>query len=295
MPSTKPAIPIRDALRETTARLERVSDSARLDAEILVARAIDMPRSYLFAHPEDALDGLAAERLEETITRRLAGTPIAYITGKKEFWSLALTVSEATLVPRPETELVVELALREIPRRADWNVLDLGTGSGAIAIAIASERPNCEVTAVDASKEALAIASQNARRHELANVQFIEGNWTEPVIGREFRVIVSNPPYVAKNDPALAQLGAEPSAALVSGDDGLEAIRCLARECRALISDDGLMVLEHGNEQREAVAAILAARGWRDIDCTDDYAGRPRVTSARPKARNNDNDQNEPR
>jgi len=284
MPSTTETISIAAAIAEATNRLSESSESARLDAEILVARSIGMPRSYLFAHPEDALDELALQRLNETLQRRSDGIPLAYITGSKEFWSLELQVSPATLVPRPETELLVELALREIPRNAEWQILDLGTGSGAIAVAIASERPACEVTAVDASADALLIAEQNVRHLDLPNVSCLQGDWTAPVADRSFNVIVSNPPYVAAGDAALEALKAEPNMALVSGGDGLDSIRRLARDCQSIIANDGLLILEHGNDQQVAVAEILANNSWRDIACVDDYAGKPRMTSARPKA-----------
>ena len=206
-------------LQEATRRLADVSDSARLDAEILLAGAIDVSRSYLFAHPEDSLDELAVERFEAALGRRIAGEPLAYIHGVREFWSLELMVTPATLVPRPETELLVDLALREIPCRADWHVLDLGTGSGAIALALARERPLCRITATDISADALAVAQQNARQLELPDIEFLEGDWTVPVRDRSFRVIVSNPPYVREDDDALAALSAEPTAALVAGSD----------------------------------------------------------------------------
>ena len=284
MPSTTETISIAAAIAEATNRLSASSDSARLDAEILVARSIGMPRSYLFAHPEDELDEMSLQRLDETLQRRSDGIPLAYITGSKEFWSLDLQVSPATLVPRPETELLVELALREIPRNAEWQILDLGTGSGAIAVAIASERPACEVTAVDASADALLIAQQNVRHLDLPNVSCLQGDWTAPVADRIFNVIVSNPPYVAAGDAALEALKAEPNMALVSGGDGLDSIRQLAQDCQSIIANDGLLILEHGNDQQVAVAEVLANNSWRDIACVDDYAGKPRMTSARPKA-----------
>ena len=205
------------AIAGATQRLLQSSDSARLDAEILLCQAIDMPRSYLFAHPEDELDPLTLQRFESLLARRLDGEPMAYIAGMREFWSQELLVSPATLVPRPETELVVDLALREIPREAVWQILDLGTGSGAIAVAIAAERALCEVTATDFSAEALAIAAENVRQANLSNVTCIEGDWTEPVAERRFEVIVSNPPYVNDDDPALLALRHEPRSALVSG------------------------------------------------------------------------------
>jgi release factor glutamine methyltransferase len=290
MPSTTETISIAAAISDATDRLRDCSESARLDAEILVARSIDMPRSYLFAHPEDELDELAVQRLNASLEKRLAGMPMAYISGTKEFWSLELQVSPATLVPRPETELLVDHALREIPRKAEWEILDLGTGSGAIAIAIASERPGCNVTAVDASADALAVARNNAQMLNFGNVTCIEGDWTAPVADRQFRVIASNPPYVAEGDDALQALLAEPDLALTSGADGLDAIRQLSKDCRSIISDEGLLLIEHGNEQKDAVASILSADGWGDIACFDDYAGHPRMTTARPKASKNDHD-----
>ena len=274
-------IPAIDAvLAAAAARLRDVSESPRLDAELLVARAINMPRSYLFAHPEDTLDAAAVERLEATLSRRLAGEPMAYITGSREFWSLELMVSPATLVPRPETELVVDIALRDIPRKADWSILDLGTGSGAIALALAHERRLATITATDISEAALAVARENARQLALGNVDFFAGDWIEPVADRRFRIIVSNPPYVAAGDPALEALGAEPELALVAGHDGLDAIRRLADVCRRVAEPGCTLVLEHGAGHRDAVATLLAAYGWDAVRCYDDYAGHSRVTSA---------------
>ena len=273
-------VTIEKALSEATARLGSSSESARLDAELLLARAIDMPRSFLFAHPEDTLDDGALQRLAQSLDRRISGEPMAYITGIKEFWSMELTVSPATLVPRPETELLVDIALRDIPRKAEWQVLDLGTGSGAIALAIARERSLCQVTAVDISADALAVARENANQHTIGNVDFVEGDWTEPVAERKFRIIVSNPPYVSSGDAALDTLSAEPLSALAAGEDGLDAISRIARDCPAIIEDDGVLVLEHGAEQRDQVAEILLSYGWQRIQCYDDYSGLPRVSSA---------------
>ena len=272
---------ISDILEDARRRLEAESDSARLDAELLLARAIDMPRSYLFAHPDEPLDELAVGRFREALDRRLAGEPMAYITGRREFWSLELMVTPATLVPRPETELLVDLALREIPRRAEWDILDLGTGSGAVAIAIAKERPLSRVTATDVSTEALDVARQNARQLEIPNVEFLAGDWVVPVRARTFNVVLSNPPYVRADDSALEALHCEPRNALAAGEDGLDAIRVLARDCGALLEPGGMLLIEHGAEQRDSAAALFGAHGWIDIACHTDYAGLPRVTAAR--------------
>jgi release factor glutamine methyltransferase len=273
-------VSIEKALSAATEKLHGVSEAPRLEAELLLARAIDMPRSFLFAHPEDELDDDALQRLDEAVARRLAGEPMAYITGSKEFWSMELAVSPATLVPRPETELLVDIALRDIPRKAEWQILDLGTGSGAIALAIARERALCSITAIDISAEALAVARENANRNTIGNVEFLEGDWTAPVADRKFRVVVSNPPYVCAGDKALDALRAEPLSALAAGEDGLEAITILARDCPSIIEDDGVLLLEHGAEQKESVAELLMSYGWERIQCYDDYSGLPRVTSA---------------
>lgn len=271
---------IDEALKQATERLRAVSDSPRLDAEVLLTRALDVRSSYLIAHPEDSLDAAAVERYERAVARRADGVPLPYITGQKEFWSLPLMVGPETLVPRPETELLVELALRELSRYSGKHVLDLGTGSGAIALAIASERPLCSITATDLSGQALAIARQNARQLELANVTFALGNWAEAVAGRRFDLIVSNPPYVREGDPAMEALRHEPKMALVAGSDGLDAIRVLARDCRGLLDRDGVLLLEHGADQEEAVAQLLRENGWTGIECFRDPGGRPRVTRA---------------
>jgi release factor glutamine methyltransferase len=269
------------AITDAVERLVPASDSARLDAEILLCQTINMPRSYLFAHPEDELDHLTKERFEALLQRRISGVPMSYITGTKEFWSHELLVSPATLVPRPETELLVELALREIPRKAEWQILDLGTGSGAIAISIAAERLLCTVTATDVSPDALAIAAENVRQADLANVICVPGAWTEPVAGQQFNVIVSNPPYVREDDEALQDLRHEPLSALASGADGLDDIRILATDCGGILAADGWLMMEHGADQQADVANILEAAGWVDITCHNDLAGKPRVTVAR--------------
>ncbi len=169
----KSSASLRDLLRDVAARLEGRSESPTLDAEVLLSRAIDMPRSYFFSHPEDVPDDGAIARLEKTLARRLAGEPMAYITGSKEFWSLELMVTPATLVPRPETEVLVEMALQEIPRDEKWKILDLGTGSGAIAVAIASERPLCDITAIDISAAALRVYRSRANVHSVTSPQLI--------------------------------------------------------------------------------------------------------------------------
>lgn len=276
--------PISDLLDDAATRLAEISESSRLDAEILLGRAIDMPRSYLFAHPEDVPDDAAVARFEETVSRRLTGVPMAYIMGTREFWSMELMVTPATLVPRPETEILVDRALGQIPRQAEYRILDLGTGSGAIALALAKERPLSQVVAVDVSADALAVAEQNARHLDLCNVEFRHGDWTGPVCGETFDLIVSNPPYVANDDPAMAALRHEPEGALTAGADGLDAIRILADRCRDVIAPGAALFVEHGSDQEAEVRSLLAANDWAEIECHPDYAGLPRVTAARSPA-----------
>ncbi|MEM8816296.1 MAG: peptide chain release factor N(5)-glutamine methyltransferase [Pseudomonadota bacterium] len=272
---------IRDLVHTVRERLSAVSDTPRLEAELLVSRAIDMPRSYVFAHPEDELDEAALGRLAGEVKRRLTGEPLAYITGRKEFWSLELLVTPDTLVPRPETERLVELALAEIAHDSSCRVLDLGTGSGAIACALAHERRMTEVTAVDISSAALAVARQNARQLELDNLRFLEGSWVKPVIDEEFDLVVSNPPYVAENDVALQLLEREPASALVSRGDELGCLKTLARKVPQVLADGGIMLVEHGSAQNVGVHNLLSETGWTDIECFTDFAGLPRVTRAR--------------
>lgn len=268
------------ALAQACQRLAKVSESPRLDAELLLTQALDVARSYLFAHPEDTLDTAAAERFFTAVGRREHGEPLAYIHGEKEFWSLPLMVSPDTLVPRPETETLVQEALALIPRNRPCRILDLGTGCGAVALAIASERPQALVTATDNSASALVIAQENARQLELPNIAFAAGDWIEPVSGQRFDLIAANPPYLRATDPALHALRYEPLVALVSGDDGLTAIRRLAAECVAILHPGGALLLEHGADQEDSVALILHAAGWQNIRCVQDLAGLPRVTAA---------------
>lgn len=272
---------IADALSGAVRRLDGSSESPRLDAELLLARAIDVPRSYVIAHADDELDDGARARFDADIERRAAGMPMAYIVGMREFWSMELMVSPAVLVPRPDTELLVELAIGYTPRRGTCRILDLGTGSGAVALAIARERPLADVVATDSSADAIAVAAENARQNDIGNVEFRIGDWCKAVKGERFDIVVSNPPYVRDNDPALAKLRFEPRTALAAGADGLDDIRRLAVDCRDIIIDDGVLLLEHGADQADAVAELLGGAGWQDVQTRNDLAGRPRVSLGR--------------
>jgi release factor glutamine methyltransferase len=268
------------ALAATTQQLQRVSDSPRLDAELLMMVVLDVQRSYLFAHPERELNSQEIARFTALVRRRLDYEPIAYLTGEKEFWSLRLRVTDATLVPRPETELLVEEALVLIPKNVAMKVLDFGTGSGAIAIAIACERPSCIITASDISGPALAIADENAKRHKCRNITLVQGDWLDAVAGKTFDIIVSNPPYVAAGDPAMNLLPLEPRDALVAGNDGLDAIRTIAKKAKNHLCKDGWIFIEHGVDQEKAVADILTAANWQEVRCYRDAAARARVSRA---------------
>lgn len=267
-----------EALNNAVAVLGATSDSPRLDAELLLARALDVSRSYLFAHADDEMDPAAVERFMQNVARRADGVPIAYITGEKEFWSMQLQVGPDTLVPRPETEILVDRALQYIPSAVPTRVLDLGTGSGAIALAIAKERPLCVVVATDANESTLAVARHNARQLSVPNITFLEGSWFQPLTGQRFDVIVSNPPYVAANDDCLNELRHEPQQALVSGADGLDDIRHISATAPAYIVRNGVLLMEHGAAQAAAVAAIMHADGWTDVLLAKDFGGLPRVS-----------------
>lgn len=257
--------------------------TARLDAEILLAHTLQRPRSHLRARPEAGVPADVAARFRALIERRAAGSAVAHLTGTREFWSLPLAVTTDTLIPRPETELLVEQALLRIPADASWDILDLGTGSGAIALAIASERPACRVTATDVSIAALAVARRNAERLALGNVAFLAGDWFAPVAGRRFHLLASNPPYIAEHDPHLRQgdVRFEPRGALAAGADGLDCIRTLAAEAPGHLFDNGWLLLEHGHDQGAAVRRLLAGHGYRDIATQRDLAGHERITLAR--------------
>ncbi len=255
----------------------------RVDAEWLLAHAVAKPRSWLFAHGSDTVPAAVAARFEAMLARRQAGEPVAYLTGTQGFWTLDLEVSPATLVPRPETELLVELALARIPVDAGARVADLGTGSGAIALAIAKERPRAAVVATDASDEALEVARRNANRNRIANVEFREGDWFAPLAGETFDLIASNPPYIAEGDPHLGEgdLRFEPPTALSSGTDGLDAIRRIVGDAPAHLASGGWLLLEHGWYQGEPVRALLQAAGFTDVETARDLEGRDRVSLGR--------------
>ena len=253
------------------------------DADLLLAHALGCSRTWLLAHGDDGIAAAEAARFTALVERRAAGEPVAYLTGSRGFWTLELAVTPATLVPRPETELLVELALERIPADAEARVADLGTGSGAIALAIAKERPRARVLATDAREAALEVARGNARRNRIGNVELRHGDWLAPLHGERFDLIASSPPYIALGDPHLDEgdLRFEPPSALSSGSDGLDAIRAIARASPAHLRAGGWLLLEHGWEQGGAVRALLHEAGFAEVATERDLEGRDRVTLGR--------------
>ncbi len=276
---TSPISPARvDALlRAASVTIERA------DAELLLGHALQHDRAWLFAHATDPIEAAQAEAFAQLVQRRVDGEPVAYLVGTRGFWTLDLNVTRDTLIPRPETELLVELALARIPESAPARVADLGTGSGAIALSIASERPLASVIATDEYKAALAVAVGNARRNGIDNVWFRRGDWYEALGNERFDVIVSNPPYIESRDAHLRQgdLRHEPMTALASGEDGLDAIRAIARDAPRHLARGGWLLLEHGWNQGAAVRELLTQAGFVDVCTERDLEDRDRATLGR--------------
>jgi release factor glutamine methyltransferase len=280
MPAVKSSQTVSDALHTATMLLSRSSPSARLDAELLLEYVTGLSRTDFRANPERELPAAAGWSFQQLIKRRSQGEPVAYIRQQQAFWSLLLEVNPAVLIPRPETELVVERALTHINKEDPVRVADLGTGSGAIALAIASERPRAHVTATDASKDALEIASRNTGRLQLTNVSLLQGHWFTPLAGQRFDLIASNPPYIAQDDPDLAPdvRRFEPILALIAGRTGFEALDLIIREAPAHLNDGGWLVLEHGWKQGEEVRKRLVRAGFVNVRSHADLARHERVT-----------------
>jgi len=255
------------------------------EAPILVGAALDVDRAVLYAHPERRVPPAAAAAVLALVERRAAGEPVAYLLGRREFYGLDFTVGPGVLIPRPETELLVDLVLKLLADVRAPAIADLGTGSGAIAVALGRNRPDARVVGVDRSAAALALARENARRLGAGNAAFLHGDWLGPLAGRAFDLVVSNPPYVADRDPHLAtgDLRYEPRAALASGGDGLDALRRIISAAGECLRPGGWIVLEHGADQQPAVLERLASAGFVETRGHADLAGLPRaVTGRRP-------------
>lgn len=274
---------IAQALQQATEKLKPTSDTARLDAEVLLVHVLKKDRVHFLTWPEEPLSQVTQESYQALVARRAGGEPIAYITGYQEFWSLKLRVTPDTLIPRPETEVLVEEALTLLREDTHYEIADLGTGSGAIALAIASERPQCHVLGLDQSAQAVQIASENARRLGLDNVSFRQGDWLSGVADNSLDMIVTNPPYVAEHDPHMQKgdVRFEPASALLAGSDGLDAYRRILPEARRCLKPGGGLLLEHGYDQQDRLLALLQQQGFIQTRGIRDYAGLPRVVVGR--------------
>jgi len=268
---------VAQALLWARQQLEAIDDAA-LDAEILLAYAMAKPRTWLKTWPEHILSEDQLSRFKNCILRRSQAEPTAYIVGEQAFWSLTFKVTRDTLIPRPETEMLVEQALSIIPTDGSYSVVDLGTGSGAIALSIASERPMASVWALDMSEPALKVAQANAQSNTIPNVTFEQGSWLSGWQHGNLDMIVSNPPYVAPNDPHLADLVYEPVTALVAQDQGLSDIRQITQQATEHLKPGGYLLFEHGYDQGLAVRDILQQAGFEQVETIKDYAGLDRVT-----------------
>lgn len=274
---------IRQYLEDGTAILQPMSDSPRLDAELLLGLVLRKPRSYLHAWPEQRLSVPEADRYEVLLRRRFSGEPISYMTGIREFWSMPLRVTPHVLIPRPETELLVEKALLRLPEDEDVRVLDLGSGSGAVSLAIAKERPRAAVIGVDISADAIEVARLNAKLQKIENVEFRESDWFDAVRGEKYNIVVGNPPYVAEDDPHLdrGDVIFEPRLALDAGPGGMDCFRAIIDRAHNYIVRQGWLLLEHGPTQHMPLRRLLEAQHYHDITIHKDAAGHDRVTECR--------------
>jgi release factor glutamine methyltransferase len=263
-------------------QINKTSPTARLDAEILLAFSLNKSRTWLRTWPEQRVDQSVSNHFNQLIEQRHQGLPIAYLTGQREFWAHTFQVSKDVLIPRPETELLVEHCLQIILPDQPQLILELGTGSGAIAISIAAEHPQAQITATDISQPALEIARINADSAEVSNIQFLQSDWFNNIDKRSFTLIISNPPYIEQNDPHLQQgdVRFEPQLALTSGGDGLRDIQIIAQQAHSYLATDAFLALEHGYNQSHAVAQILSNNHYSNIKSHCDLQGNPRITIA---------------
>jgi len=272
---------IKQTLTHAKKQLTEYSDSIQADVEILLCHTLECNRTYLHTWPEKNINDSQTQQFNDLLQRRIKGEPIAHITSSRSFWEFDLKVTSDTLIPRPETECLVEQALEKIPTDSRNNILDLGTGTGAIALALAYERPLSEVTAVEQSAASLKIARLNQISLKLDNLTLLKGNWFVPVEKQVFDIIVSNPPYIEENDPHLLQgdVRFEPLSALTAGADGLNDIRHIIHHAHGFLSPHGWLMLEHGYNQAEQVRTLLEQNNFKNIQQFNDLANQPRISA----------------
>lgn len=271
-------------IEQLLAQSEQIdSATAQLDTELLLAFVLDKPRSFLYAWPDKTLTDAQVAAFMALLERRKQGEPVAYLLGRQGFWTLDLQVAEHTLIPRADTELLVEAALQLADGGSQLQVLDLGTGTGALALALASERPRWVVTGVDRIESAVTLAQHNQQQLQLNNVQFLSSHWFTELAGRRYDMIVSNPPYIADNDPHLTQgdVRFEPLSALVSGPDGLDDLRLIIAQAPLYLNNGGWLLLEHGFDQAAAVRALLQQAGFAEVGSQRDLSGHERISLGR--------------
>jgi release factor glutamine methyltransferase len=276
---------IKDALKVGRKILSESSPSAQLDVEVLLSKVLKTNKAYLYTYPETSLTEEEENQYLSLVSARDNGEPIAYLVGMREFWSLPFQVTNSTLIPRPETELLVEKTLENIDSSKSASILELGTGSGAIAIAIAHARPNWNLIAAEKSESALKVAIKNAEQLEIKNIKFILSDWFSKVDELSFDCIISNPPYIAENDPHLSSgdVRFEPNEALISGANGLESLQNIIKHGYDYLASNGILLLEHGYDQRVAVGKLLGQYGYQDVECWQDLQKKDRVSIGKRK------------
>ena len=272
---------IKNIMSDLSVKLSKVSSSPELDSEILLMKALRVSRAYLYTYNEKVIPDSKKKLLEELVNRRMNKEPIAYILGKKEFWSRDFYINQHTLIPRPESEMLVELIIKANARKKISSILELGTGSGCISVSLAKELSHSQIVSTDICAKALEVANKNAQHYCVNNISFIKSDWFNKLDNQKFDCIVSNPPYIREDDPYLSELTFEPSKALVSGDDGLEAIEIISSNAAEYLSPEGKIFIEHGKDQKKEIQKIFELNNWRDIICHRDYGGLPRITTAK--------------
>jgi len=272
---------IKNIMSDLSVKLSKVSSSPDLDGEILLMKALRVSRAYLYTYTDKVISESKKKLLEELVNRRMNKEPIAYILGKKEFWSRDFYINRHTLIPRPESEMLVELIIQANARKKISSILELGTGSGCISVSLAKELSHSQIVSTDICAKALEVANKNAQHYGVNNVSFIKSDWFNKLDNQKFDCIVSNPPYIREDDPYLGELTFEPSKALVSGGDGLDAIEIISSNAAEYLSPEGKIFIEHGKDQKKEIQKIFELNNWRDIICHRDFGGLPRITTAK--------------